>query len=92
MKLDNSINFISTGKNSIGMNTFVMEKNIRYIDLDNINKYTKKQIFSILTSVGIFTNPNYKKDTLILFLMKNEVALNKIKAENRQYQINSILS
>jgi len=92
MKLDHSINFVSTGKNSIGMRTFVMEDNLRYIDLDNINKYTKKQIFSILTSVSIWTKPSYKKDILISFLMKNEKALNKIKSDNREWQLNQILS
>jgi hypothetical protein len=92
MKLDHSINFISTGKNSFGMSSFVMEDNLRFIDLDNINKYTKKQIFSILTSVGIFTNSSYKKDTLISFLMKDEKALNKIKADNREWKLNQLVS
>jgi hypothetical protein len=87
MKLEHSINFVSVDKNE-----FVMEDNLRYIDLNNINKYTKKQIFSILTSVSIFTRPSYKKDILISFLMKNEKALNKIKANNRQYQLQQLIS
>jgi hypothetical protein len=87
MELADSINFIKTGKE-----TFIMEKNLRYIDLENINKYTKKQIFSILTSVGIFTNPSYKKSILIGFLMRNEKALNKIKADNRAIKLAELLS
>ena len=92
MKLESSINFISTGRDRNGYGTFITEKNLRFIDLDNINKYTKKQIFSILISCSIFTNPSYKKDTLISFLMKDEKALNKIKADNREWKLNQLVS
>jgi hypothetical protein len=92
MKLESSINYISLGRNSLGMGTFIIEKNLRYIDLDNIDKYTKKQIFSILTSVSIWTKPSYKKDILISFLMKDEKALNKIKADNRQWKLNQLVT
>ncbi len=92
MKLEDSINFINTGEcKKTGMSTFVMEKNLRFVDLDNIEKYTKKQIFSILSSVNIHTLPSYKKSILIGMLMRNEKAINKIKADNRELKLREIL-
>jgi hypothetical protein len=96
MKLEPSVNFVSVGKTQLPSgafgNSFVMEKNLRYIDLQNINKYNKKQLMSILTSVGIFTNPSYKKDVLISFLMRNEEAINKIKEDNREWKLNQLIT
>ena len=92
MKLEPAVNFISLGRNPKGYGTFISKKNLRYIDLDNIDKYTKKQIFSILTSVSIWTKPSYKKEILISFLMKDEKALNKIKADNREWKLNQLVS
>ena len=84
--LEPSINFIKTSKDS-----FYMEKNIRFIDLDNISKYSKKGVFSILISAGISTNPNYTKKVMIDMLFRSEKALNKIKSDNREYLLNKLI-
>lgn len=80
MKLESSINFIKTSENG-----FVMEKNYRYIDLENLNKYTVKQLKEIAYSFNYFLHRGRKIDYINGILKNKDLILkeNKIALRNK---------
>ena len=83
--LEKNIEWVRTG-NKIGIaNEVVGVEKLRFIDIDNINKYKKNDVYSILIQFGIWTNVNYSKKVLIGMLMRNQSVLEKIKINNQLY-------
>ena len=63
-------------------------KNERYIDLDNLEKYTVKDLKSICLSYGAYVS-NGKKD-LIIRVIKSEKIISKIIRDNREYKLKNL--
>lgn len=81
MELESRFRHIKTSNS-----TFYLEKTIRYVDLENLNKYTVKQLIDIL---GQKIGGSPRKEHYIhhiLRLRKNEIIL-----ENREYRLNTLL-
>ena len=76
--LDNHIEFISTGQGK-----FTIEEKRRFIDINNINKYKKDQVFEILVQFNFHTDFNYSKKKMIEMLMRSKKTLEAIELNNK---------
>jgi hypothetical protein len=80
MELDSKFSQVTTGSvdiNGFKYNTFKLVENERYIDLNNLQNYTIKQLISIYG----YPIRGAKKADYINFILKNKS--NEIKSENR---------
>lgn len=69
--------------------TFELVKNERYIDLENLEKYTVRDLKSICESYGRFLMRGKKSD--YIRIIKNDTKMvNSIKVENRQVKLNNL--
>lgn len=71
----------------ISDNRFYTRYKIQYIDLNNLNKYTKKELRLINDSV----HPNSKKEVYIRTILKDKEFIKRQTAINRKFILNSIL-
>lgn len=86
MKLEEKFTKVSTRRDGdLGHTSyFHFVENLRFIDLDNLEKYTIKQLQSI---GGIWAIRGAKKPDYIRLIRKNTELLEKIKQDNREWKL-----
>lgn len=85
-KLEPSVNFIKVQSNSTIYGQFIIQENLRYIDLDNLNKYSVKDLISIYGMIG----GKPKKQDYINAILKSDKLIAKIKSDNRQIKLDQL--
>ena len=87
--LENSIEFIHHER-EVGSTygTFHIQKNLRFVDVNNLESYTIPQLKSICMEHGIHLHRGRKKDYIDLI---NRKALKDILANNREYNLNKLV-
>jgi hypothetical protein len=85
MKLIKKYSLIEMGKNELGQDIIIFHENLRFIDLNNLNKYTVSELISIFG--GKIGNAR-KKDYINAILSRRK---DKIMSDNREIKLKSLL-
>jgi len=72
--------------------TFHMEKNTQFVDINNLNKYTKKELMWIGMEYGKwFSGAGWTKPKMISSILNDTNVINRIKSENREILLNDLV-
>ena len=72
--------------------TFHMEKNTQFVDINNLNKYTKKELLWIGMEYGKwFSGRGWTKSKIINSILLDKNVINRIKSENREILLKELV-
>ena len=72
--------------------TFHMEKNIQFIDINNLNQYTKKELTYIAHGYSkYFSGAGWTKDKIINLILSDKKVVNDMKKNNREIMLNQLV-
>jgi len=72
--------------------TFHMEDNPQYVNINNLNQYTKTELLSIGREYGKwFSGSGWTKPKMISSILNDISVVNKIKSVNREILLNDLV-
>lgn len=72
--------------------TFHMEENHQFIDINNLNQYTKKELTYIAHGYSkYFSGSGWTKDKIINLILSDKYVVADIKRNNREIMLNQLV-